>query len=75
MFFNVNSISRLSLTSLIALSLAAPAVAQDTTSADAAFKEMEAMIGGVPSVMKMYPKAGVAGAWVVQRGLILGETS
>jgi AhpD family alkylhydroperoxidase len=43
---------------------AAPALAQDAAaSAEAAYKDMEQTMGGVPSFMKMFPKAGVAGAW------------
>jgi AhpD family alkylhydroperoxidase len=43
---------------------AGPASAEDATaSAEAAYKDMEQTVGGVPSFMKMFPKAGVAGAW------------
>ncbi len=42
----------------------APALAEDAAaSAEAAYKDMQQTMGGVPSFMKMFPKAGVAGAW------------
>src|SRR5690606_39172010 len=38
-------------------------------SADAAGMEAERMLGGVPTVMKLYLKGAVAGAWAEARGL------
>lgn len=52
--------------------LAAPvAQAQDaeTTSA-AAYADIEATFGGVPSHIKGYPKSAVAGAWAMTKGLL-----
>ena len=55
---------------------AAPAFAQDANAAAGmTYKEVEGAFGGVPGFIKMYPKAGIAGAWAVQRDFVLGETA
>jgi AhpD family alkylhydroperoxidase len=61
----------------ISLPTAVPAVAQDaaTAAAEATYKEIEAMLGGVPTFAKMYPKAGIAGAWALTRDLEFSETT
>lgn len=38
-------------------------------SADAAYKEAESLMGGVPTFMKLYPQNAVAGAWAEVRDL------
>lgn len=48
--------------------IAAGLLAVTTTSAGAgdpaaAYKEMEGLFGGVPSMFKVFPEAGIAGAW------------
>jgi AhpD family alkylhydroperoxidase len=45
----------------LAASLAVPARADD--SAAAAYKDIEATLGMVPSFFKAFPEAGIAGAW------------
>lgn len=50
------------------------AMADDANSgADAAYAEMEKMFGGVPTFMKMFPKAGIAGAWAEYRDIELSD--
>ncbi len=63
----------------VALSLAiagtSPATAQEASAAaEAAFAEIQAMLGGVPTFAKAYPKAGIAGAWALTRDLEFSET-
>src|SRR5688572_6689560 len=53
-----NSTAALAL--LTTLSLAAPAVAQD---ASATYRDIEQTLGSVPSFFKLFPEAGIAGAW------------
>ena len=53
--------------------IAAPAFAQDA--AQQTYDEITSMMGGVPDFIQMYPKQGIAGAWAVQRDLILGASS
>lgn len=53
-----------------------PALADDVAiSAEAAYQDIEATLGGVPSFIKAYPKAGVAGAWAELKGLQFSETA
>lgn len=53
---------------------AAPfAVAQELPTPEQTYKEIEAAIGIVPTHFKAYPKAAVAGAWAVTKGLDFGE--
>lgn len=43
--------------------------AQELSSAEQAYKEIEAAIGIVPTHLKAYPKSAVAGAWEMTKGL------
>jgi AhpD family alkylhydroperoxidase len=54
-----------------AITLATGAIAED--SAEAAYKDIEATLGTVPSHFKAYPKSAVAGAWGMTKGLLMGE--
>ena len=59
----------------LALVISAPAFAQDANAmAEQTYKEVETMLGGVPGFVKMYPKAGIAGAWALTRDLEFSET-
>lgn len=49
--------------------------AAETASAEAAYKDIEATIGVVPSHFKGYPQSAVAGAWEMTKGLLMGETN
>ncbi len=59
----------------LSLALAAPqAFAQDTNAAaEQTYREVEAMLGGVPGFVKAFPKAGIAGAWAEERDLELSD--
>ncbi|MFI0845209.1 carboxymuconolactone decarboxylase family protein [Mesorhizobium sp. IMUNJ 23232] len=58
----------------VATTLAASfAGAQELPAAEQTYKEIEAAIGSVPTHFKAYPKAGVAGAWALTKGLDFGE--
>jgi AhpD family alkylhydroperoxidase len=74
------SARRTSATAVIAMSLfaagalmvlsAGSANSEDTTtSVDATYNEIGKTLGGVPSFIKLFPKAGVAGAWQELKGL------
>lgn len=52
----------------IALTAASPALADDTAY-DAAIKDIEATLGGVPTFVKMLPKAALPGAWQETKAL------
>jgi AhpD family alkylhydroperoxidase len=39
--------------------------AQDAPSADKAYSEMKEMFGGIPSVMRIYPKSAVPAGWAL----------
>ena len=56
----------------LAMGLAAPAQADDTY--DAAIKDIEATMGGVPSFIGQFPKAGLPGAWAEVKALELATT-
>jgi AhpD family alkylhydroperoxidase len=50
-----------------------PARSEDApASAEATYKDIEATLGGVPTFIKTFPKAGVAGAWQELKGLEFG---
>ncbi len=52
------------------LALAAPAAAEDADAqANAAYAEIQATMGSVPTFVKLFPKAAVAGAWAEVRDL------
>ena len=53
---------------LAVVATAAPAAGPDG-SADAAYAEIEATLGTVPTFIKLFPKAAVAGAWAEARDL------
>jgi AhpD family alkylhydroperoxidase len=74
MFSNFNSARRTLAAIATGLAMiASPTIAQDA--AQQSYDEITSMMGGVPDFIQMYPKQGVAGAWAVQRDLILGESS
>jgi AhpD family alkylhydroperoxidase len=43
------------------------------SSADATYAEVQSMLGGVPSFVKLFPKGAVAGAWAEERDLELSD--
>ena len=55
----------------LAMGLAAPARADDTY--DAAIKDIQATMGGVPSFIGQFPKAGLPGAWAEVKALELSD--
>jgi AhpD family alkylhydroperoxidase len=62
--------SLLSTAALAALSAIPFALAEDANpAAEAAYAEMQQMLGGVPTFVKAFPKAGIAGAWAEVRDL------
>ncbi len=53
---------------------ALPAAAQDAnTAAEQTYKEIESTFGSVPSFVKAFPKAGIAGAWAELRDLEMSD--
>lgn len=63
---------KLTLAALAAVAtLATGAMAQD--SAEAAYEDIKATLGVVPSHFKAYPKSAVAGAWKMTKDLLIGE--
>jgi AhpD family alkylhydroperoxidase len=61
-------------TTTIALSFLSPAYSDDMKpSAEATYAEIQQAFGGVPTFVKKYPKAGVAGAWMLTRDLELND--
>ena len=68
-------------TVLLSVPLGTPAArADDATkpmdaeaSAQQTYKEIESMLGGVPTFVKLFPKSAVAGAWAEQRDLELSD--
>ena len=67
-----SSIRRASLLTVAAcaLALSPPAHADDY---DAAIKDMQATMGGVPSFVKQFPKAALPGAWAEVKALQLSD--
>ena len=62
--------SLLTAAALAALAAVPFAMAEDSNpAADAAYAEMTQMLGGVPTFVKSFPKAGIAGAWAEVRDL------
>ena len=49
--------------SIGAISLVAPAAFAEDVSAQATYKDIEKTLGLVPSFFKLFPEAGIAGAW------------
>jgi len=61
--FGVLSRQSLAATALAALSIAAaPVMAQDKNAADT-YRDIQQTLGTVPSFFKLFPEAGIAGAW------------
>jgi AhpD family alkylhydroperoxidase len=56
----VVTIAAAGLISLVALP---SAVSAEDASAQAAYKDIEQILGSVPSFFKLFPEAGIAGAW------------
>ncbi len=77
MFSNMNSFLQgaISLTLPLAFAFAAPATAQDANAAEATYAEVAAVMGGLPTFVKAYPKAGIAGAWALTRDLEFADTA
>lgn len=62
--------SLVTISAFAALAAMPIAFAEDANpSADAAYAEMQQMLGGVPTFVKSFPKAGIAGAWAEVRDL------
>ena len=60
----------------VAASVAAPVMAADAdASAAATYAEIQSVMGGVPSFVKVFPKAGIAGAWAEERDLELSDAT
>lgn len=55
-------------------SMPVPAAAGDATAA-ATYADIEATLGGVPPFFKMFPEAGVAGAWSEFKGIQLNPNT
>jgi len=56
------------------IAAATPAHAGDVpASAEATYQDIEQTMGGVPSFIKLFPKAGIAGAWAELKAIELSE--
>jgi AhpD family alkylhydroperoxidase len=49
--------------SFVALGVMAPAASAENTSAQATYQDIEQTLGMAPSFFKLFPEAGIAGAW------------
>jgi AhpD family alkylhydroperoxidase len=59
---------------ITALCLAGNGNAADATSSpDETYADIEATLGGVPGFVKLFPKAGIAGAWAELKSIELSE--
>jgi AhpD family alkylhydroperoxidase len=59
---------------LITTGLAPIARADDTTkSAEATYADIQKTMGSVPTFVKLFPKAGIAGAWAEERDLEMSD--
>jgi AhpD family alkylhydroperoxidase len=67
-----SSIRRASLLAVAACALALPALAH-ADEYDATIKDMQATMGGVPSFVKQFPKAGLPGAWAEVKAIQLSD--
>ncbi|TIV71219.1 MAG: carboxymuconolactone decarboxylase family protein [Mesorhizobium sp.] len=67
-----SSLRSISLLAAVALTatLAAPASADDY---DAAIKDIQSTMGGVPGFVKQFPKAGLPGAWAEIKAIELSD--
>jgi AhpD family alkylhydroperoxidase len=63
----------LALAATITLSVSSGFAAEP--SAEAAYKDIEATLGGVPSHFKGYPQSAVAGAWEMTKGLLFDPSN
>lgn len=54
--------------------LASPASAQGT-SADATYRDIQATLGSVPTMFKVFPESGIAGAWAEFKSLQLNPNT
>lgn len=68
------TIAALTIASAMVLVLGQVAKAQDTT-AEAAYKDIEATLGSVPSFFKAFPESGIAGAWAEFKSIQLNPQS
>jgi AhpD family alkylhydroperoxidase len=78
MFSNMNPVRHAvaAIVTGLSLAIALPAAAQDpNAAAEAAYAEIEAGLGVVPTFVQQYPKAGVAGAWHLSRDLLFAESA
>jgi len=68
------TIAALTIASAMVLVLGQVAKAQDTT-AETAYKDIEATLGSVPSFFKAFPESGIAGAWAEFKSIQLNPQS
>ena len=66
----LRSASLLAAAGMLAATLASTAKADDY---DAAVKDIQATMGGVPSFVKQFPKAGLPGAWAEVKAIELSD--
>ena len=66
----LRSASLLAAASMLAATLASTAKADDY---DAAVKDIQTTMGGVPSFVKQFPKAGLPGAWAEVKAIELSD--
>jgi AhpD family alkylhydroperoxidase len=57
-----------------AVSIPVPAIAQDTSAAEA-YADMERTLGSVPSLFRAFPEIGIAGAWQEFKSVQLNPNS
>lgn len=57
-----------------ALGLATPAAAQGS-SADTTYRDIQATLGSVPTMFKVFPESGIAGAWAEFKSLQLNPNT
>jgi AhpD family alkylhydroperoxidase len=62
-------VSLLVVTAGIGLAPLAAGAGDTSASAEAAYADIGKTLGGVPSFVKQFPKAGIAGAWAELKGL------
>ena len=65
----------IAIASMAFISLGALAQAQETAPASAAYQDIEATLGMVPSHFKAYPESAVAGAWAMTKGLLMDPSN
>lgn len=67
------------LAAMLALGTAGAALAQSAptipSTAEEAYKDIEATFGFVPEFLKLYPKVSVAGAWYVMKNFEFADTA